>query len=193
MANFEYDPIEGWENETEFPDYPTAPEVRPLFQRLFDQIRDAFNGHKAEKASDSVLGHIKIGAGLSIDAGGVAVATGFKVGTFTRDTSLASGTQAITGVGFKPRVVLFLASISGAVGEMSIGLDDLVTPTTLLDNYGGSANSYSNNPVSISLNQNNVATYKGVISSFDNDGFTLSWTKAGAKTGTMSVSYLAIR
>jgi hypothetical protein len=43
MADFQYDPAEGWENETEFPDYPAAAEVRPLFQRLFNQIRDAFN------------------------------------------------------------------------------------------------------------------------------------------------------
>jgi hypothetical protein len=50
MADFQYDPAEGWENETEFPDYPTAPEVRPLFQKLFNQIRDAFNTHKAEMA-----------------------------------------------------------------------------------------------------------------------------------------------
>ncbi|MDD4690021.1 MAG: hypothetical protein PHE51_09785 [Eubacteriales bacterium] len=48
MADFNYNPSDGWNNETEFPDYPTAPEVRPLFQKLFDQIRDAFNAHKAD-------------------------------------------------------------------------------------------------------------------------------------------------
>jgi hypothetical protein len=57
MSDFSYNPPSGWEDETIFPDYPTAPEVRPLFQRLFDQIRDAFNltkndyeTHKAEMA-----------------------------------------------------------------------------------------------------------------------------------------------
>jgi hypothetical protein len=54
MADFQYDPVEGWENETEFPDYPLASEVRPLFQRLFNQIRDVFNTHKAETVSNEV-------------------------------------------------------------------------------------------------------------------------------------------
>jgi uncharacterized protein YlxP (DUF503 family) len=53
VADFQYNPETGWLNEDEFPDYPTAPEVRPMFQRLFDQIRDAFNAHKAEEATDA--------------------------------------------------------------------------------------------------------------------------------------------
>jgi hypothetical protein len=57
MADFQYDPVEGWENETEFPDYPLASEVRPLFQRLFNQIRDVFNTHKAETATSTTQPH----------------------------------------------------------------------------------------------------------------------------------------
>jgi hypothetical protein len=53
MADFEYNPVAGWEDETIFPDYPTAQEVRPMLQRLFDQIRDAFNAHKADIVTDS--------------------------------------------------------------------------------------------------------------------------------------------
>jgi hypothetical protein len=59
MADFEYNPVAGWEDETIFPDYPTAPEVRPMFQRLFDQIRDAFNAHKAETAADDDVHGLK--------------------------------------------------------------------------------------------------------------------------------------
>jgi hypothetical protein len=55
MADFQYDPVEGWNNETEFPDYPQASEVRPLFQKLFDQIRDAFNTHKADDTKHAPL------------------------------------------------------------------------------------------------------------------------------------------
>jgi hypothetical protein len=72
MADFQYNPPEGWENETTFPDYPTAPEVRPLFQRLFNQIRDAFNTHKVEKATVAELGHSKVdGITITIDANGI--------------------------------------------------------------------------------------------------------------------------
>jgi hypothetical protein len=64
MADFEYNPVAGWEDETIFPDYPTAPEVRPLFQRLFNQIRDAFNltkndyeTHKADISTAHGIGN----------------------------------------------------------------------------------------------------------------------------------------
>lgn len=72
MADFNYTPPEGWLNETEFPDYPQASQVRGLFQRLFDQIRDAFNAHKAEKATQTELGHIKVdGTSITIDENGI--------------------------------------------------------------------------------------------------------------------------
>jgi hypothetical protein len=61
LDDFSYSPPTGWLDETEFPDYPTAPEVRPMFQRLFDQIRDAFNTHKAEDATTLQKGHVQLG------------------------------------------------------------------------------------------------------------------------------------
>jgi hypothetical protein len=69
MADFQYDPVEGWNNETEFPDYPQASEVRPLFQKLFDQIRDAFNTHKAEDATSEVKGHVQLATNAEVTAG----------------------------------------------------------------------------------------------------------------------------
>jgi uncharacterized protein YlxP (DUF503 family) len=57
MADFEYNPVAGWEDETIFPDYPTAQEVRPMLQRLFDQIRNAFNAHTAETATSTTQPH----------------------------------------------------------------------------------------------------------------------------------------
>jgi hypothetical protein len=64
MADFQYTPSDGWNNTTEFPDYPSADQVRPLFQRLFDQIRDAFNGHKNDVVTDADGVH-----GLKIETG----------------------------------------------------------------------------------------------------------------------------
>jgi hypothetical protein len=64
MADFEYNPVAGWEDETIFPDYPTAQEVRPMLQRLFDQIRNAFNAHTADIVTDADGVH-----GLKIENG----------------------------------------------------------------------------------------------------------------------------
>jgi hypothetical protein len=39
IPDFNFDPVTGWLNETEFPDFPTSAQTRPMFQRLFDQIK----------------------------------------------------------------------------------------------------------------------------------------------------------
>jgi hypothetical protein len=51
LNDFSFDPPTGWNDETVFPDYPTAPEVRPLFQKLFDQIKTYLGLVKTEITS----------------------------------------------------------------------------------------------------------------------------------------------
>jgi hypothetical protein len=69
LDDFQYDPVTGWEDEDVFPDYPEASAVRGLFQRLFDQIRDAFNTHKAEDASETVKGHVEFATAAETTTG----------------------------------------------------------------------------------------------------------------------------
>jgi hypothetical protein len=160
----------------------------------FQNINTEVTAHKAEKASASTLGHIKIGTGLSIDGSGVATAGGFKIGQFTRDTSLASGTQAITGVGFEPRVVIFLGVLDAAAGQMSVGFDDVTNHHCIMDYTNVSPNYWlAQNNLSINLFQASGVAYTGKIQSMDSDGFTILWTKTGAKTGTAYIFYLAIK
>jgi hypothetical protein len=86
LNDFNFNPPEGWNNETEFPDYPQASEVRPLFQKLFDQIKvylglvkTEITTHEANDTAHGIGTHL---ADLITDADG---AHGFKVssGTFT--------------------------------------------------------------------------------------------------------------
>lgn len=121
-----------------------------------------------------------------------SAAIGFKVGSFTRDVSTASGSQAVTGVGFKPRAVIFLASLPSVTGGMSVGVDDDTTAganraTTTAGQFD-TATSFS---IHIAHSGGNL--YQGVISSLDSDGFTISWTKTGTPTGTATINYLALR
>jgi hypothetical protein len=121
--------------------------------------------------------------------------TRFKVGSFTRDSSLASGTQSVTGVGFKPKAIIFLAGQNVATIEKSIGLDDGTTVCQFTDNGGASAGQWVIDCGYASITDVESAGnyYTGKISSFDSDGFTLSWTKAGSQTGTINIGYLAFR
>lgn len=130
-------------------------------------------------------------------SGWVPVAEGqsnFFVGSFTRDTSVATGSQSVTGVGFKPKSLLFLANIT-ATSAMSIGLwGKNNTAGCLLDNGAGAADSYTTNSSSvIFMRRTATADATAEPGTFDADGFTISWTKTGSPTGTTVVIYLAMR
>lgn len=114
----------------------------------------------------------------------------FKVGSFTRDIAIADGTQAITGVGFKPSAVIFLAGKSTTT-FMSVGFDDGTSCGRIFDYTGG--NYYTDNVYSVGLFVSGGVDSNAKIVSLDADGFTLTWLKEGAPTGIVTVNYLAFR
>jgi hypothetical protein len=118
----------------------------------------------------------------------------FKLGSFTRDTSIASGNQSISGVGFVPRLVIFLAAVNSQTGEMSIGWSDGTLVQNVADNHNLVANTFfAGTNAAINMQGTaGVAAYVTAVG-MDADGFTLSWLKAGAKAGTATIHYLAIR
>ena len=111
-------------------------------------------------------------AATSVSGGGIQT----KTGSFTRDISTASGTQAVTGTGFQATVLIFFFAVSGSV-DGGWGFSDAagnnglsrITSDTFDWNSG----------VAIYLNTSVGATYSGVVSSFDSNGFTITWTKGG--------------
>lgn len=112
-----------------------------------------------------------------------------KAGAFTRDISLA-GSQSVTGVGFKPRAILFLMNKNATyVAGMGIA-GGAGTGGTLFDNSVNIAGTYATagNPLYI---RDSGGNYLGDITSYDSDGFTISWTKQGSPTGTVDIYYLA--
>lgn len=120
--------------------------------------------------------------------------TRFKGGIFTRDTSLASGTQAVTGVGFTPVAVLFLSCENNAVGEASIGIDDASIHYAISDNTTITTDVWKRHLlISVHDAHSSGNVYDGYVTSLDSNGFTVDWTKYGTPTGTLSIIYLAFR
>lgn len=113
-----------------------------------------------------------------------------KTGLFSRDISTATGTQAITGIGFTPKVVIAFSAITGAVGNMSMGFFD-TTSRSISDEYQGTPDTYSGRNYGVFMYLS-TGQYGGTLSSFDADGFTISWTKFGSPTGTASIYYIAL-
>lgn len=120
-----------------------------------------------------------------------------KVGGFTRDTTLATGTQAITGVGFRPRSVIFFMAQPGT-GEASFGFSDNNLTQTSGENYcvnsrtATSAGTFYSNSAAIFSYESSGDYYSGSIDTLDSDGFTINWTKTGSPSGTIEIAYLAL-
>jgi len=125
-----------------------------------------------------------------IQYGATSGATSHKIGSFTRDMSLASGTQAITGVGFQPKVVWFISALGT---RLSNGYDDGSSCVCQWFLFGFTGNAGILTSFSIVYYVDSTTKYEGKIQSMDSDGFTISWTKTGSPTGTLTVGYLAFK
>lgn len=112
-----------------------------------------------------------------------------KVGTFTYDLTTASGTQAVTGVGFQPKALAFIGYLT-SIGWASWGFDDGT------DHYGfdteADAKYYTMASKSIGIGTTAGNYQYGAATTMGADGFTITWTKVGTPSGTGTVYYLAI-
>lgn len=159
--------------------------------RLTDSRNAADVSAWAKAATKPSYTYTEVGA----DAAGAAAAiTLSKIGTFTKSTGDSTGSDSYTGVGFKPTSVLFIAIVSNT-DRLSIGIDNAVIAGALANANKISAGTWETDPSSIVILQSAGygAYYTGKISSLDTDGFTISWTKNGAITETITVYYLAFK
>ena len=108
--------------------------------------------------------------------------------SLTRDMTAASGSQAVTGVGFTPRAIIFVGGVGGVLMACAVVDSALTEGGVSYDNTNFSAP--NGNIVLRTSSGNNQA---GVIASLDSDGFTITWTKAGSPTGTATLYALCLR
>jgi hypothetical protein len=113
-----------------------------------------------------------------------------KVGTFNRDLAAASGDVAYSGVGFRPSAILFMFSKAGST---TVGWG-FATPAAVGNTACYGANVWASdqtNALRAYVDASNAQ--RMTIASWDADGFTATWTKDTSPTGTINVTYLAIR
>lgn len=122
----------------------------------------------------------------------------FAFGTFTRDMTAASGTQVISGVGFKPAALLILGGIVGGNMAGSAGFTG-PAPATGLVSVGASLETALTGTNLVVMRTDHIAFIRTTntdsqfakLSEFFDDGFKLAWTKFNAPTGTATLAYLA--
>lgn len=148
---------------------------------------------KVSGAALTLLANIPSGAGV-IPAANLPAGLKVKCGFLQRDVSTASGTQAVTGVGFQPKALLAIFSIPETnMGGIAI-TDFSSTGTQRLPNFAASpTNGFFAGMTSsfISFLVSSTVYYEGAVAA-DADGFTITWTKTGSPTGTGEIQYLAI-
>lgn len=120
----------------------------------------------------------------------------FAIGSFSRDMSTASSSQAITGVGFAPTALIFFAVTDGAkVASWGFGKNATSGSVCIFHNDIAAADTFSlysgSGAIMHVVSAGNC--YVGVLSSLNSDGFTIGWTKVGSPTGTLVTTYLALR
>lgn len=124
----------------------------------------------------------------------------FYVGSFTRDITTATGTQAVTGLPFRPSAVAFFAGFASATAASSTGFDDGDTAGCLYANHLVTADTeIISTTASIFIQGTAGNNYTWAIQSLDGNavtgvyGFTGLWTKTGVPAGTATIDYLAFK
>lgn len=116
--------------------------------------------------------------------------TRYYVGTASRNEADASGTAAITGLGFAPKAVIFFSVVDGTI-RVSWGFS-AASGHRAISRYGTNYSYWTSNSI-ISHPGSGSDYTTGEVSAFGADGFTINYTKNGSPTGTMTIFYLALR
>jgi hypothetical protein len=146
------------------------------------------------KIVDGAILNADVNASASIALSKLASDPTTKVysGTFTRDTSTATGNVAYTGIGFQPKAIISFGAVA-TTDQLSIGIDDGSRRGSVYDASGVSAGTYNiSGSITFMPQQTGSIFQFGVINSFDSDGFTIGWTKVGSPSGTATFYYLCI-
>lgn len=120
-----------------------------------------------------------------------------KAGSFVLNT--VTGAQAVTGVGFTPKVVLFFMTIEaadtddfGASGTMAIGIGVSATARATIARAQGGASATRTSAVNtlVIYSTGGVDIGTADLTSLDADGFTINWSTAPAAAWV--VNYIAL-
>lgn len=103
-----------------------------------------------------------------------------KLLVITRDVKAENGEVSYTGVGFKPSKVSAVMSVDGTLYN-SKGFCDMNLTNSCI--YQSNANVYRNNSANLIVCSDFASwAQNGAISSFDDDGITINWSKVGSPT-----------
>lgn len=112
----------------------------------------------------------------------------------TRDLTLATGTQALTGCGFRPTSCIGTGAVTGQafyttyLGMVDSALNQFILGISASAQIGTSAAAFL-----VFADTTGANSQIGTVQSLDSGGLTISWAKNGSPTGTASFGVLCFR
>lgn len=114
-----------------------------------------------------------------------------KIITATRDGQGNTGDVSYTGVGFTPTSIRAIMAVDGTLYQSDGNSDSAKTSFSI---YQTAANVYYNNTSLVTYSNQSAWIQGAIVKSYDADGFTLTWTKAGTPTAnTMQIRFICYR
>ena len=115
-----------------------------------------------------------------------------KVITSTRGLTAATADISYTGVGFEPTSIIAICNIDGSTNSVSFGFADSGKSSSEIEK---DSNTYwYKNDILLRASTSVGSSFQNAtIKSYDSDGFTISWIKAGSPTGTANLIFLCFR
>jgi hypothetical protein len=121
-------------------------------------------------------------------ATGPEYAVPYFIGTFTRAMDASTGSQSITGVGFKPSLVIIFST---GPSSLCSGID--TASARYFSYYQGAAYETATG-ASVIMFEATGKYQSGAISTMDSGGFTIAWTRVGGTAGGNALAnYIAFR
>jgi hypothetical protein len=114
------------------------------------------------------------------------------IGQFDHDVSVDSA-QGVTGIGFRPSSVIFLANVNTGGGNASIGFGNLTQDKCIMNVNEQTPDAWSRATVSAFVMLGAAAENSFTVTSLDIDGFTVTWSKSGTPTGTARTMFMAFK
>ena len=111
-----------------------------------------------------------------------------KVKKETRAMALASGDVAYTGYGFTPTGLIIIGGVAGR--QLRCGAADSLLAEGAIGEYQNDETRWDNNVV-VNIGSLSTSRQSAIVKSYDADGFTLTWTKAGTPAGTANLFVIA--
>lgn len=120
-------------------------------------------------------------------------ATKIVSGHFTFNlTTATGGTSVVNTLTFTPKGVFFMCSINAST-TVSIGFDDGTSPQVVYNDAVDAATTWGFlTTFSIVAAAQTGANQTAKITTLASNGFTITWTKTGSPTGTVTVMWTAI-